>query len=52
LPRARQRSNLPVAREATGRTIPHRTNREMFEILEQEDFVAAVHDTQDAKICE
>jgi hypothetical protein len=36
-PRRRQRSELPVARAATGRTLPALTNAEIQRILDEEE---------------
>ncbi|HEX4966463.1 MAG TPA: hypothetical protein VF173_36985 [Thermoanaerobaculia bacterium] len=36
-PPRRQRSELPVAQAATGRTLPALTNAELYRILEEEE---------------
>lgn len=36
-PLRRRRSELPVAREATGRTLPSLTNAEIYRLLEEEE---------------
>ena len=40
-PPRRERSDLPVARAATGRVIPHFTNAESYDILESEELPCA-----------
>jgi hypothetical protein len=43
-PPRRRRSELPVARAATGRTIPARTNADLQRILDEEETAGGGHD--------
>ena len=43
-PFRRRRSELPIARAATGRTLPVRTNAELHRILEEEEAAGGGHD--------
>ena len=43
-PLRRQRSELPVARAATGRTLPALTNAEIYRILEEDEITGGRRD--------
>jgi hypothetical protein len=43
-PPRRRRSELPVVRAATGRTLPDLTNAELYRILEEEETAGGRHD--------